>query len=55
MVSEVSKLVRNAGIDLTVMGTSVPAGESNKIPPLGPVVADTILWASCPVLVCLRR
>jgi len=55
VVSEVSKLARNAGIDLMVMGTStevpVPAGESIKIPPLGPVVADTILWAPCPVLV----
>ncbi len=55
IVSEISKLARNAAIDLLVMGTStnapIAAGESVNVGPLGPTTADTILWAPCPVLV----
>jgi len=55
VVSEVSKLARNAGIDLMVMGTStevpIQMGESIVYRPLGPVVAETVLWAPCPVMI----
>ncbi len=55
VVSELVKLARNAKIDVLVMGTSTQAplgtGESVNVGPLGPVTADTILWAPCPVLV----
>jgi nucleotide-binding universal stress UspA family protein len=55
VVSEISKLARNAGIDLLVMGTStetpIEMGESVRLGPLGPVVSETLLWAPCPVLV----
>jgi len=55
VASEISKLARNAGIDLMVMGTSdavpIAAGESVKVPSLGPVAAETVLKAPCPVLV----
>jgi len=55
VVSEMSKLARNAGIDLMVMGTStevpIAMGESVNVRPLGPVVAETVLWAPCPVLI----
>jgi len=55
VVSEISKLARNAGIDLMVMGTStqvpIASGESVNVRPLGPVAAETLLWAPCPVLV----
>ena len=53
--SEISKLARNAGIDLMVMGTSakvpIAAGESVTVRPLGPVVAETVLLAPCPVMI----
>ena len=55
IVSEISKLARNAGIDAIVMGTSTAApielGESVNTGPLGSVTADTILWAPCPVII----
>ena len=55
VVSEISKLARNAGIDAMVMGTSTNApielGESVRTGPLGSVTADTILWAPCPVII----
>ena len=55
VVSEISKLARNAGIDLMVMGTStevpIASGESVNVRPLGPVAAETVLWAPCPVLI----
>ena len=55
VASEISKLARNAGIDLMVMGTSdavpIAAGESVKVSSLGPVAAETVLLAPCPVLV----
>jgi len=55
VVSEISKLARNAGIDAMVMGTSTNApielGESVNTGPLGPITAETILWAPCPVII----
>ena len=55
VVSEISKLARNAGIDVMVMGTSTDApievGESANTGPLGPITAESILWAPCPVLI----
>jgi len=55
VASEMTKLARNAGMDVIIMGTStqapVPTGEDINIGPLGPVVSETILWAPCPVLV----
>ena len=55
VASEMTKLARNAGMDVIVMGTSTQApisiGEDINVGPLGPVVSETILWAPCPVLV----
>ena len=55
VVSEISKLARNAGIDVMVMGTSTNApielGESANTGPLGPITAETILWAPCPIII----
>ena len=55
VVSEISKLARNAGIDAIVMGTSTNApivlGESVNTGPLGSITAETILWAPCPVII----
>ena len=55
VASEMTKLARNASMDVIVMGTSTKApisiGEDIKVGPLGPVVSETILWAPCPVLV----
>ena len=55
VVSEISKLARNAGIDAMVMGTSTNApiavGESVNTGPLGSITAETILWAPCPVVI----
>jgi len=55
VVSEISKLARNAGIDVMVMGPSTNApielGESANTGPLGPITAETILWAPCPVII----
>jgi len=55
VVSEISKLARNAGIDAIVMGSSTNApielGESVNTGPLGSITAETILWAPCPVII----
>ena len=55
VVSEISKLARNAGIDAMVMGTSTAApiavGESVNTGPLGSITAETILCAPCPVII----
>ena len=55
VVSEMTKLARNAGVVVMVMGTSTNApistGEDINVGPLGPTVSETILWAPCPVLV----
>ena len=55
VVSEISKLARNAGIDLMVMGTStntpLATGGTTNIGPLGEITADSLLWAPCPVMV----
>ncbi len=55
VVSEMSKLARNAAIDIMVMGTSTEApiavGESINVRPLGPVATETLLLAPCPVLI----
>ncbi len=55
VVSEISKLARNAGIDAMVMGTSTAAplavGESVNTGSLGSTTAETILWAPCPVII----
>jgi nucleotide-binding universal stress UspA family protein len=54
ITTEITKLARNAKIDLIVMGTSTQApldiGESVNVGPLGPTAAETILWSPCPVL-----
>ena len=55
VVSEMSKMARNAAIDIIVMGTSTEApiavGESINVGPLGPVATETLLLAPCPVLI----
>ena len=55
VVSELSRLARNAGVDLIVMGTSTDTplamGESPNIKGLGPIMEDALLWAPCPVMV----
>ena len=55
VVSEISKLARNAQVDALVMGTSTNApielGESVNTGPLGSITAETILWAPCPVII----
>ncbi|MBW2607857.1 MAG: universal stress protein [Deltaproteobacteria bacterium] len=55
VVSEMSKLARNAAIDIMVMGTSTEApiavGESINVGPLGPVATEILLLAPCPVLI----
>jgi len=55
VVSEISKLARNAGIDAMVMGTSTAApielGESANTGPLGSITAETILWSPSPVII----
>jgi len=55
VVSEISKLARNAGIDLMVMGTStntpLAMGGTTNIGPLGKTTSETLLWAPCPVMV----
>jgi len=55
VVSEISKLARNAGIDVMVMGTSTAAplavGESINTGPLGSTTAETILWAPCAIII----
>ncbi len=55
VVREISMLARNAAVDLIVMGTSthtpLTAGESTSDGILGPVAAETVLRAPCPVLI----
>ena len=55
VVSEITRLARNANVDVIIMGTStkapIAAGESVRVSPLGSVTAETVLWAPCPVLV----
>ncbi|MCK5836749.1 MAG: universal stress protein [Desulfobacula sp.] len=55
VVSEFSKLARNAAVDLMVMGTSteVPLamGEGSNVRHLGKTTADALLWAPCPVMI----
>ena len=55
ITTEITKLARNAKIDLIVMGTSTQApldiGEGVNVGPLGPTTAETILRSPCPVLV----
>lgn len=54
-VSEMSKLAKNAGIDAIVIGTStetpLEAGEGATSGSLGPMAAEIILKAPCPVIV----
>ena len=55
VVSEITKLARNAAIDAIVMGTStetpLDTGKHTNTGSLGPKVADTLLRAPCPVIV----
>ena len=55
VVSEITKLARNAKIDAIIMGTAtktpMTAGEDIRVGPLGQITADTLLWSPCPVLV----
>ncbi|MCD4677695.1 MAG: universal stress protein [Desulfobacula sp.] len=55
VVSEFSKLARNAGVDLMIMGTSTDTplamGESTNTGSLGPITAETVLHAPCPVMI----
>ncbi len=55
VVSELSKLARNAAVDLMVMGTSTDTplamGGSPNVGTLGSVTADAVLWAPCPVMI----
>jgi nucleotide-binding universal stress UspA family protein len=55
VVSEISKLARNAAIDVLVLGTSTESpmarGESINVGPLGPVASEALLRSPCPVLV----
>ena len=55
VVSELSKLARNAAVDLMVMGTSTDTpldmGGSSNVASLGSVTADAVLWAPCPVMI----
>ena len=55
IVSEITKLARNAKIDVIFMGPStkepVMVGEDVRVAPLGPVATQTVLWASCPVMI----
>ena len=55
IVSEITKLARSAEVDIILMGPSSKepsvVGEQIRVAPLGPVTTNTILWASCPVMV----
>lgn len=55
VVSEITKLARNAHVDAIVMGTGtkppMAAGEDIRVGPLGQVTADVLLWSPCPVLI----
>ena len=55
VVSELSRLAKDAQIDLLVMGTSTDTptamGESVGVGTLGPTVTETILRSPCPVVI----
>ena len=55
IVSEITKLARDARVDVIFMGPStkepVAVGEDVRVAPLGRVVSETILWAPCPIMV----
>lgn len=55
IVSEITKLARNTGVDTIIMGPSTKepsaVGEQIRVAPLGPVTTNTILWAPCPVMI----
>ncbi len=55
VVSELSKLARNAAVDLMVMGTStdtpLAVGESTDVGSLGAITAKAVLVAPCPVMI----
>ena len=55
VVSEMSKMARNAAVDLIVLGTStntpIARGERIEVGPLGATTAKAILWAPCQVLI----
>jgi len=55
VVTEITRLARNAKIDIIFMGPStkepVAMGEQVRVAPLGPVVSEAILWAPCPVMI----
>jgi len=55
VVREISLLARNAAVDLIIMGTSthtpITAGESTSNTTFGPVAAESVLRAPCPVLI----
>jgi len=55
VVSEITTLARNAGIDAIVLGTStetpLDTGKHTNIGSLGPNVTDTLLRAPCPVII----
>ena len=55
VVGEISKLARNAAVDLMVLGTStelpLSMGESPNVESFGTVATNAILRAPCPVLV----
>jgi nucleotide-binding universal stress UspA family protein len=55
VVSELSKLARNTGAELMVMGTSTDTplamGGSPNVTPLDKLTADALLWAPCPVMI----
>ena len=55
VVGEISKLARNAAVDLMVLGTStelpLSMGEGPSVEKFGTVATNSILRAPCPVLV----
>jgi len=55
VVGEISKLARNAAVDLMVLGTStelpLSMGEDPGVESIGTVATNSILRAPCPVLV----
>ncbi len=55
VVSEITKLARNAAVDLMVLGTStdlpLAMGESPNVATLGSIATSSILRAPCPVMV----
>ncbi|OEU44625.1 MAG: hypothetical protein BBJ60_08505 [Desulfobacterales bacterium S7086C20] len=55
IVSEITKLARNAKVDIIFMGPStkepVAVGEDVRVAPLGRIVSETVIWAPCPVMI----